>query len=188
MLGRSTSRLCLVVAALGITLFSAASRALDLKPWLDRAGTATDVTVFLVPSMMNFRFSLDETAMQRFSCRYSPSDPEAVTELIDMLKTADVKLDAVYQRPDMREGVYLTFADGSHLTFMLQDNYGGRTPVLGVVETFATGEFQSAAFMARSTLAADVRTWASTKGGPGAGYLCRNNQPPGPLPPIPEVR
>ncbi len=164
---------------------SAAAGAMDLPALIGQADTATQVSVALVPSMMRFRIVLDENAMRRFACRFDSVDPAAIHALVALFEKAGLAVQPMYQKPDIREGVYLTLADGSRLSFFLQDNFGGRSPVIGVVESYAAGTLQSVAFTARSTLAGDVRDWASAQAGEGTGYACHPTLSS--LPPVPQL-
>ena len=161
-------------AALG--LLCGASRAVDLPLMMERSNTATEASVVLVPPMSIYRVDLNETGMRQEGCRYVTFDAAALRSLTSLLRAADVRASPVYQRPDMREGVYLVLADGSHLSFFLQDNNGGHLPVLGVVEVSTSGDIQSTAVTAAPTLAADLRTWVAMHGGTGEGAAC-NRKP-----------
>ncbi len=162
--------------AIGLALFSPASHALDLPLLMERSTTATEASVVLVPPMSIYRTDLTEVGMRQEGCRYVTFDPEALRSLIALVRSADVRVSPVYQRPDMREGVYLVLGDGSRLNFFLQDNNGGRLPVQGVVEASSSGDLQSTAITAAPTLATDLRTWAATHGGAGEGAAC-NRKP-----------
>ena len=147
-------------------------RAMDLPALLERADPAVGATVFLVPPMALFRTSLDETRMQATACRFTTTDSAAVNALLALLKTGGLHDNPVYQRPDLREGIYLTLGDGMQLKVLLEDNAGSKLPVVGVAETSLGGNLQSAAISARSTLAGDVRAWAATYGGTRSGSAC----------------
>ena len=170
---RGPASLLVVIAALAP--FAAA--AVDLPSLMRRADTASQATVFLVPPMALFRDALDEGRMQAASCRYVTADPAAVRALADLLRSADLVDAPVYQRPDIREGVYLTLDDGTQLKLLLQDNLGGRSPVTGVAEVTVGGEIRSTAVVARPTLAANVRGWADRQGGAGSGSACDRLKP-----------
>lgn len=169
---RHRARLSIVAATTSLLLVGFDSDAMDLPSQVARTDTAVEATVFLVPPMLVFRTSLDEARMQAQACRYATSDPAAIRAVAALLKAADVTANVVYQRPDLREGVYLSFADGSQLKFLLQDNNGGRSPVAGVAETSSAGTFQNVGVTANETLATDLRRWAAASGGIGAGSPC----------------
>jgi len=176
---RPTARPSRSIAAslvVGLGLFCGASHALDLPPLMERANTVTEASVVLVPPMMLYRVDLNETGMRQEGCNYVTFDPAALRALVTMLRAADVHVSPVYQRPDMREGVYLVLADGSRLSFFVQDNKGGHLPVQGIVEYSMSGDIQSSAITAAPTLSTDLRTWAATHGGTGEGAAC-NRKP-----------
>jgi hypothetical protein len=160
----------LIAFALAFAVSTA--HAMDLPTLVTRADTAAGATVYLVPPMAVFRSSLDETHMQSAACRFSTTDPDAVRALVALLQSNELHDNAVYQRPDLREGVYLTLADGMQLKVLLQDNPGSRLPVSGVAETSIGGNLQSVAVSARQSLATDVREWAMTRGGVRTGSAC----------------
>lgn len=162
-------RLALFVALAGL---ATAGHAMDLPALVDRVDPAAGATVFLVPPMALFRTSLDETRMQATACRVKTTDTAAVQALVALLKTSALHDLPVYQRADLREGIYLTLTDGMQLKLLLEDNDGSKLPVIGVVETSLGGNLQSAAINARATLAADVRAWAATQGGARSGSAC----------------
>ena len=149
-----------------------AAMAADLPALIDRAASATEATVLLVPSMTFYRNDVTESRLESVGCRYATSDPAAIRSLVGLFKAADVSVDPVYQALDLREGVYLTMSDGSLLKFFLQDNFGGRLPVKGRAETSASGEVRSMTVTARQTLATDLRAWAATLGTAGVGGAC----------------
>lgn len=148
----------------------------DLTTLIDRAASASEATVLLVPSMTFYRTRVDETRLERVGCRYATSDPASIRTLVGLFRTAGVSVDPVYQVLDLREGVYLTLSDGSLLKFFLQDNFGGSLPVKGLAETSAAGAVQSMTITAQKTLAADLRAWAA-KLGPGTGGACDRPAP-----------
>ena len=165
-------RLCLAIVAACLGLAGTAHAAIDLPASVAMTDSASTVDVFLVPPMMIFRASLDEAQMQMQACRYATSDPAAIRAMAALFKAAAVAASMVYQRPDIREGVYFTMADGSQLKLLLQDNNGGRAPVTGVAGTTRGSDLQTVGVTARPTLATDLRQWASTHGGAGAGAAC----------------
>jgi len=169
-------RFIAAASAVGLGLCCTASRAIDLPLLMERSTTATEASVVLVPPMSLYRTDLNEVGMRQEGCRYVTFDVAALRSLVALLREADVRVSPVYQRPDMREGVYLVLGDGSRLNFFLQDNNGGRLPVQGVVEASASGDLQSTAITAAPTLATDLRTWAATHGGTGDGAAC-NRKP-----------
>jgi hypothetical protein len=68
--------------------------------------------------------------------------------------------------------MYFTLGDGSKFSVLIADNSGGKLPVMGIAETTAGGQIQSASVSSRSTLSADVREWAKQHGGVGTGNGC----------------
>ena len=151
---------------------------MDLPSSLGRTATAAGATVFLVPPMAVYRESLDETRMRSEGCRYSTADVAAIRSLAAVLADGRVTSTPVYQRPDLREGVYFVFADESRLKVLLQDNFGGRLPVNGIAETSNGNDLQSVAVLAKETLATDLRRWAARYGGVGTGAACDRQVPP----------
>ncbi len=151
--------------------------AIDLPSLMQRADTASRATVFLVPPMALFRNALDERGMQAASCRYVTADPAALRALVGLVRTAYMVGTPVYQRPDIREGVYLTLDDGSLLKLLIQDNLGGRSPVAGIAEVDVGGDLRSTAVVARQTLASNLRGWAARQGGTGSGSACDRQTP-----------
>ena len=168
-------RSCLCLAAGWV---AAPGHAMDLPGLMGRADTAVNATVFLVPPMALFRSSLDEARMQSSACRYYTTDPAAIRALVALLKAAGVNAASVYQKPDMREGVYLTLPDGAQLKLLLQDNPGSRLPVNGVAESINGGDLQSVAMTASASMSSDIRAWAASRGGVGAGTACERLVPP----------
>ena len=160
------------LVAFAVAVAASTGHAMDLPRLVTSADTAAGATVYLVPPMAVFRQSLDETRMQSAACRFTTTDPAAVRALVALLQAGELHDNAVYQRPDLREGVYLTLADGMQLKVLLQDNPGSRLPVGGVAETSIGGNLQSVAVSARQSLAADVRQWAAARGGTGTGSAC----------------
>lgn len=162
--------------AVAFALAASTSHAMDLPTLVTRADTAAGATVYLVPPMAVFRASLDETRVQAAACRFTTTDPAAVRALVALLQASELHDNPVYQRPDLREGVYLTLADGMQLKVLLQDNPGGRLPVAGIAETSIGGNLQSVSVSARQTLSADVRRWAaeltSSRGAVRTGSAC----------------
>ncbi len=146
---------------------SAAATSADLSSLIDRAASASEATVLLVPPMTVYRSNVTENRLESVACRYATSDPTAVRALVGLFRNADVSVDRVYQTLDLREGVYLTMADGSLLKFFLQDNFGGTLPVKGLAETSASGTVQSMTITAKRTLAMDLRAWATKFAGGG---------------------
>ena len=146
--------------------------AADLAPLLDRVDGATDVTVILVPPMAIFRDPLDERALQAAGCRYRITEPAALRTLVQLLRGSDLRGSEVYKRPDAREAVYLTTADGGQLRFLFADNAGSRVPVDGVLEAGSGGNAQFAAFRAGDRLPTELRRWTATHGGVGTGSAC----------------
>jgi hypothetical protein len=170
---RSIVRPCLVFAAFAAGTFSGASRAaLDLAAPLQATAGAGVATVVLVPPMAVYRSSLDQAGLQTQGCHYTTGDPAAIRLLAAILKSADVTVNPVYQRPDIREGVYFTLADGSKFSVLIADNSGGKLPVMGIAETTVGGQIQSASVSSRSTLSTDVREWVKEHGGAGTGNGC----------------
>lgn len=151
-----------LVAVCGVSAVMTASAAsADLASLIDRAASASQATVLLVPPMTLYRTRIDEGRLENAGCRYATSDPVAIRALVGLFRNADVSVDRVYQTLDLREGVYLTMDDGSLLKFFLQDNMGGNLPVKGVAETSASGSVRSMTITGRRTLAVDLRTWAA---------------------------
>ena len=148
------------------------AHAADLAPLLDRIDGATDVTVILVPPMAIFRDALDERALQVAGCRYRVTEPAAIRTLGQLLRAAQIRGSDVYRRPDAREAVYLTTADGAQLKLLLADNAGTRVPVDGVLEADAGGNAQFAAFRAGDRLPTELRRWTAANGGVGIGSSC----------------
>lgn len=166
------SRLRLAAAAAATVVFASAASAMDFPALIGQADAASGATVYLVPPMALFRMALDEPQMQSASCRYTTAAPVAIRALVGLLRASDISGNEVYQRPDLREGIYLTLADGTQLKLLLQDNFGGKLPVRGVAETSTGGDLQTVSVTARSTLATAVRVWAATHGGTGIGSAC----------------
>ena len=166
-----------LIVAVAAALSASASHAMDLAGWIGRSQTASSVTVFLVPPMALFNTSLGEAQMQAAGCRFTTVDAAAIGALATLLKAGKVDGNVVYQRPDIREGVYLTLADGGQLKLLLEDNNGGKLPVVGVAETAVGGDFERVAVTAGRTLATDVRRWAATHGGEGTGSACNRLSP-----------
>ena len=179
-------------ASIGLCLglHAVAAFALDLPAAMGRADTATQADVFVVPPMSLYRSDLDEARMQGQSCHFVTSDPAAIRALATLLQRAAIEPSAVYQRPDIREAVYLTLADRSQLKFLFQDNNGGHLRVNGVAETTAGGDVRTVAVTAGETLSRDLRGWADARGGAGSGPACDRLKPPLPdtLPPVPVPR
>ena len=169
-----------IAACLGlhVGLHAATASAIDLPSFMSRADTATQADVFVVPPMSVFRTPLDEAHMQGQGCHFVTSDPAAIRALAAMLQRASIEQSPVYQRPDIREAVYLTLADRTQLKFLLQDNNGGRLRVAGVAETTAGGDVRTVAVTAGETLAGDLRGWADARGGVGSGAACDRLKPP----------
>ena len=165
-------------AAASLALFwSLPAATADLTTLIDRAASASEATVLLVPSMTFYRTRVDETRLEQVGCRYATSDPASIRTLVGLFRSAGVSVDPVYQVLDLREGVYLTMSDGTLLKFFLQDNFGGGLPVKGVAETSAAGSVQSMTITAQKTLATDLRAWAARLGGPGTGNACDRPAP-----------
>jgi len=155
-----------------LALVATAGRAMDLPALVNRADAAVGATVYLVPPMALFRASLDEARMQSAACRFTTTDVTAVNALLALLKGSGLHDNPVYQKPDLREGLYLKLTDGTQLKLLLEDNAGSRLPVVGIAETSSGGNLQSVAVSARATLAGDVRSWAATYGGTRSGSAC----------------
>jgi hypothetical protein len=170
---RSIVRSCLVVAAFAAGMFSNASRAaLDLTVPMQAIDGASVATVVLVPPMAVYRLPLDQAGLQTQGCHYTTGEAAAIRRMAAILKSADVTVNPVYQRPDIREGVYFTLGDGSKFSVLIADNSGGKLPVMGIAETTAGGQIQSASVSSKATLSADVREWAKQHGGEGTGNGC----------------
>jgi hypothetical protein len=170
---RSIVRSCLVFAAFAVGMFSNASRAaLDLAVPMLAIDGASVATVVLVPPMAVYRSPLDQAGLQTQGCHYTTGDAAAIRRLAAMLRSANVTVNPVYQRPDIREGVYFTLADGSKFSLLIADNSGGKVPVIGIAETTAGGQIQSASVSSGSTLSVDVREWVKQHGGAGTGNGC----------------
>ena len=151
---------------------SPAHAALDLSDAMQAIGTASVATVVLVPPMAVFRNSLNQAGLQANGCHYTTADPTAIRSLVALLQTAGVATNAVYQRPDIREGAYFTLANGGRFSLLIADNNGGRLPVMGIAEGTDGGQIQSVSVSAKSTLSRDVRGWARRFGGAGSGTAC----------------
>ncbi len=177
MLRSRTLRLCLATASALAGLLPLNGHADDFPTVMARVDTASEATVFLVPPMALFRTSLDEAGMQTASCRYATTDPAAIRALAGLLKDGRLATNVVYARPDMREGVYLTLADGARVKLLLQDNHGGKSPVSGLAETFLAGNPQTVSVTGAQTLAVDLRRWAVAYGGTGTGSACNRQTP-----------
>ena len=157
---------------------STAATSADLAALIDRAASASEATVLLVPPMTLYRSNVTENRLESVACRYATADPAAVRALVALFRNADVSVDRVYQSLDLREGVYLTMGDGSLLKFFLQDNFGGTLPVRGLAETSSSGTVQSMTITAKRTLAADLRAWAAKFAAGGDGGCDRVVQAP----------
>lgn len=187
---RTTPRSRMALAVLG--LFSGVSQAaLDLPVAMQGIETASVATVVLVPPMAIFRVPLDALALQNQGCHYTTDDPASIRALVAMLRAADVTMNPVYQRPDIREGVYFTLADGSRFSVLVADHSGGRLPVLGVAEASSGGSIQSASVSAKPTLSGDLRDWAKQRSdGTSNGSACQLQSPvakdPTAPPPLPK--
>lgn len=169
---RSAFRLPLAVA-LSLGLVGGPARAaVDLPASLQGLDGANVATVVLVPPMAVYQNALNSTGLQTAGCHYTTADPTAIRVLVAIMKTADVTVNPVYQRPDMREGVYFAMADGTKFSVLFADNAGGRLPVMGVAESTNGGSIQSSSVSARPTLSTDVRNWAKRHGGTGTGNSC----------------
>ncbi len=184
----ATLRPALLAFVLAMVSTSAvrAAEPLDMNALLRSAETATEATVLLIPPMSIYRNPVNEAGLQQDSCRYATVDAPAIGALVSLLKASGIATTPVYQKPDIREAVYLTLADGGRLNFFVQDNNGSRLPVQGVVETSTSGQLRSIAITAQPTLSTDLRAWAARSGGPGDGAAC-NRKPlpleaPAPLP------
>lgn len=167
-----------IACAIGASSAVRAAEPIDMPALLRSAETAVAATVLLIPPMSIYRNPVTEAELQQESCRYATVDAPAIRALVGLLKNAGVAAAPVYQKPDIREAVYLTLADGGRLNFFVQDNNGGRLPVLGVVETSTSGQLRSNAITAQSTLSTDLRTWAAKSGGTGDGAACNRRSVP----------
>ena len=134
--------------------------------------------MLLVPPMSIYRDGLTEVSLHHEGCRHETSDAKAVGALVALLESSKIATVPVFQQPDVREGVYLSLADGSRLAFFFADNNGGRLPVQGIVETSNAGILQSSAVTAAPTLSTDLRQWSATYGGAGDGAACNRRPPP----------
>lgn len=184
----SLARTCAAIATASLLSFASPSRAFDLQALLARVDTSTEATLYLVPPMAVFRTSLDEAYMQAEACRYTTSDPAAVRAMVALVKGANIGTRVVYQKPDIREGVYLTLGDGVLLKLLMQDNFGGKLPVDGIAETSVGGNLQTASITASQTTAVALRDWAARRGGVGVGSACSRQSaaPAEPVAPLPQ--
>lgn len=158
----------LLITAVG----RAAAAPIDLPAALANMGTATAATVVLVPPMAVFRAGLDQAGLLRQGCHYAAADRAAVRSLAALMQSVPITVNPVYQRPDLREGVYFTMADGSSFHVLIGDNAGGKLPVLGFAETTFGGQSQSASMSAGPTLSTALRDWAKGRSGTSTGSAC----------------
>jgi hypothetical protein len=170
----------------------ASEAAIDLAGAMAGMNEATVATVVLVPPMAIYQTALDQNGLQNAGCHYTTSDAGAIRVLAAIIAGADVSTSPVYQRADLREGVYFALSNGSRFSVLFADNAGGKLPVNGVAETTNGGQIQSVAIVARPTLSTDVRRWAKSHGGGGTGSTCDLQtsvaEDPKALPPVPTPR
>ena len=191
---RLCTRLTLLPVALLVAAFGDPSRAaLDVDASLQRIDTATVATVVLVPPMAVFQSPLNQAGLRDAGCHYTTDDVAAIRSLVALVKAANVNANALYQRPDMREGVYFTLADGSKFSLLYADNSESHVPLLGLAETTVGGQVQSGSVSVRPTLSLQVRDWAKRYGGTGTGSTCNlqfatTPADPEALPPMPTLR
>lgn len=166
-----------VVIALGLVAgacIASASLAapIDVPASLNSIATASAATVVLVPPMSVYRNALDQNGLQSQGCHYTTSDPAAIRQLVALVQAAEVTVNAVYQRPDLRGGVYFRLPDGSNVNVFVADNSGGRLPVLGVAESTNGGQIQSASVSVRGSFTLAMREWAKQRVGTSSGSAC----------------
>jgi hypothetical protein len=175
---RSIASCFFPVAAVVLATVAGPSRAaFDLVGALAGLDGANVATVVLVPPMAVFKDALNSAGLQNAGCHYTTADPTAIRVLVAILKTADATVNPVYQRPDMREGVYFAMNDGTKFSILFADHSSGRLPVLGVAEAVNGGQIQSTSVLAKASLSTDVRTWARHYGGAGTGTACNLQSP-----------
>jgi hypothetical protein len=175
-----------LAAALGATPGHAA---LDVDASLQALADASVATVVLAPPMAIYQQPLDRAGLQTAGCHYTSDDATAIRALVAILRGGDVTANPVYQRPDVREGVYFAMADGSKFSVLFGDHAGSRLPAIGIAEATSGGQIQSVSVSTKSALATDVRAWAKRYGGIGTGTTCElqsttaeNPQAPPPIP------
>jgi hypothetical protein len=147
----------------------ASEAAIDLASAIAGMSEASVATVVLVPPMAVYQVALDQTGLQNAGCHYTSNDPGAIRVLAGIVTSAEVAVNPVYQRADLREGVYFTMANGGRFSVLFTDKATSRLPAMGVAETSSGGQVQSAAVSARPSLASEVRRWAKAHGGAGTG-------------------
>jgi hypothetical protein len=149
-----------------------AHAAIELSTSMQALESANVATVVLVPPMAVFQGPLTATGLQNNGCHYTAVDRAAVRALVALLQAAEVTGNPVYQKPDVREGMYFTLDDGSKFSLLIADNGSGRLPVLGIAESTTGGRIESTSISARPALSRDVREWAKRHGGIGSGSGC----------------
>ena len=169
---RSTRFTALPLALAVAALTAPAHAALDLDGALRQIDAATVATVVLVPPLAIFQSPLNQAGLRDAGCHYTTDSVPAIRSLAALVRGGHPTTNPVYQRPDMREGVYFTLADGTKFSVLFGDNSESRLPLLGIAETTAGGQIQSASVSVRAALALDVRNWAKQYGGPGSGSSC----------------
>jgi|GEM_PF-2184826 len=149
-----------------------AAEPFDPSALLGAPAQTVAATVFLVPSEVVYHDALDEAAVRRVGCRYTVGDAGAIRPLVGLIAAAEIRSSPFFQKPDVRAVVHLVHADGLRIEFHLQDNFGGKLPVIGVVETSEGGGFRTVPITGRATLMTDLRAWAERHGGAGEGNAC----------------
>ena len=150
-----------------------AAEPFDMSALMGAPAQTVEATVFLVPAELVYHDALDEAAVRRVGCRYTVADAGAIRPLIGLIAAAALQSSPLFQKPDVRAVVHFVHTDGMRIDLHLQDNFGGKLPVIGVVETSEGGGFRTVPITARPTLMTDLRAWAERHGGPGEGNACR---------------
>lgn len=142
-------------------------RTMNVSSPLTGLQSIQEATVSLAPSSWLFYGRLDGNTLRKLGCSYSTRDPSMIAHLQDILKQNEVK-DVTNKESqfDVRNGIFLTLADGTFIKILFGQQFAGLNTVQGMFNHSSTSVNLSVT--ALDSLPQDLAKWALETGAPSA--------------------
>jgi len=142
-------------------------RTMDLSSHLASLQSIQEATVSLAPSSWLLYGRLDEKTLRKLGCSYSTRDPSMIARLQDILKQSEIKAAANKESKfDVRNGIFLTLADGTIIKILFGQQFSGLNTVQGTFNRSSTNV--NLFVTAIDSLPNDLIQWALETGAPSA--------------------
>lgn len=116
-------------------------------------------TVILVPPSWLSYARLNEETLRKIGCVYNTSDKKFITDLKSILERNDIKTAiGSHASFELRNGIFLTLADGTTVKWLFGQKYSGQSTVPGTFNHLPA--YKDLSFTAADSLPKDLTNWA----------------------------